>query len=678
MSNPLVSPSALPDFNQITIAHISPAIDELLIRANATIKKVTQLPVHEMTWDSVAASLENVLDDINNAWSVVSHLNAVENTPELRQSYEENQQKITEFYTQFGQNKMLYQAYQALHDKPNFADLSGAQQKAVNNAIRNFVLSGVALNDEKRDRFAHIQQKLSQLGTQFSNNVLDATQGWTWHTLDVEKLEGVPDFIVTDAAERARKHDCEGYILTLDLPVYFTVMSQLKNSDVRKSMYEAYVTRASNQGPNAGKWNNDAILEEIVSLRQESAKLLGFDHYTQSSLASKMADTPEQVLTFLHDLAKKAKPQAQQELDQLKRFAKEAFGVDAFNAWDVLYFSEQLKLKQHSVSQELLRPYFPVDRVLDGLFVLVKTIFDIDVAEQKSQVWHDSVRFFEIKRKGEKIAAFYLDLYAREGKRGGAWMSDCRVKTQKPYGAQLPVAFLVCNFSAPAKGVKAQLTHSEVTTLFHEFGHGLHHMLTEIDTASVSGINGVAWDAVELPSQFMENFCWQKEVLAFISGHVDTGEALPEETLNNMLAAKNFQSAMQTLRQIEFAEFDIRLHTQYFGGGADAIQEILDDVRQSVSVWIPPKFNKFQNGFSHIFAGGYAAGYYSYKWAELLSADAFSLFEEQGLLNPIMGEKFRQAILSRGGSEDAAVLFARFRGRGPTIEALLRHSGIAA
>lgn len=676
MSNPLLIPSALPDFDAVKVEHISPALDQLLASAVQLLQTITEQTV--CSWDTVAAPLENALDDINNAWSVVSHLNSVANTPELRAAYEENQQKITDFYTKLGQNRTLYQAYEAIRDEESFTQLSKPQQKAVENSIRSFVLSGVALDDKPRARYAECQQRLSQLSTQFSNNVLDATQGWTLHITDKNSLDGAPDFILNDAADRAKQKNLEGYILTLDLPVYFTVISQVKSSSVRKTMYEAYVTRASHEGPNAGQWNNDSLLEEIMALRQESARLVGFNNYTEYSLAPKMADSSEQVLTFLNDLAKRAKPQAEHELAELHDFAKKEYGVDDVNAWDVPFYSEQLKLKQYSVSQELLRPYFPTDRVLKGLFSLVEKLFSINVKEQKTSVWHSAVRFFDIYREGKKIASFYMDLYAREGKRGGAWMADCRVRTQKPNGEQLPVAFLVCNFSAPAEGKKAQLTHSEVTTLFHEFGHGIHHMLTEVNTASVSGINGVAWDAVELPSQFMENFCWQEEVLDFISGHVETGEALPDDLLNNMLAAKNFQTAMMTLRQIEFSIFDLRLHSEYENGGVDSVQKLLDEVRKSISVWIPPSYNKFQNSFSHIFAGGYAAGYYSYKWAELLSADAFSLFEEQGLLNSNIGEQFRSEILSRGGSEDAAILFKRFRGREPSIDALLRHSGIAA
>jgi len=676
MTNPLLSPSALPDFDAIEVEHISPAVDYLLQTATQILQRITEQT--DYSWDTVAAPLENALDDINNAWSAVSHLNSVTNTAPLRDAYEENQQKLTDFYTKFGQNKALYQAYQAVRDDEQFGALPQAQQKAVENSIRSFVLSGVALNDEPRARYAEIQQRLSTLSTQFSNNVLDATQGWTLHITDKAELDGAPEFIINDAAERAKQKSLEGYVLTLDLPVYFTVISQVKSSSIRKTMYEAYVTRASNEGPAAGKWNNDALLEEIMALRQESAQLVGFKNYTEYSLAPKMADSPEQVLNFLNDLAQRAKPQAEQELHELREFARKDYDVNELNAWDIPYFSEQLKLKQHAVSQELLRPYFPTDTVLTGLFRLVEKLFAIEVKEQKTSVWHEAVRFFDIYRQGKKIASFYMDLYAREGKRGGAWMADCRVRTQKPLGEQLPVAFLVCNFSAPAEGKKAQLTHSEVTTLFHEFGHGIHHMLTAINTASVSGINGVSWDAVELPSQFMENFCWQEEVLAFISGHVETGEPLPEALLNNMLAAKNFQTAMMMLRQIEFSIFDLRLHAEYSEGGAEAIQKLLDEVRAQVSVWMPPSFNKFQNGFTHIFAGGYAAGYYSYKWAELLSADAFSLFEEEGLLNAVTGDKFYTEILSRGGSEDAAVLFERFRGRGPNLDALLRHSGIAA
>ena len=681
MTNSLLKTADVPDFTAFNNCEISSAIDQVLNDANETLKTAVERSKNDMSWTAFVAPIEVSLNNINNVWSTVSHLNSVANTPELRDIYEANQQKLTDFYTQLGQNKDLYLAYQKLEKSDVFTGLSQAQKKTVTNEIRDFVLSGVSLEGKEAQRYASIQKELTQLTTDFSNKVLDATQAWTLHLADKVELDGAPDFIIDDAAQRAKDKGVDGYILTLDLPVYFTVMSQVKSEAVREKMYEAFATRASNEGPDTGNFNNDEAIEKILSLRQELAVLLGFNNYSEYSLAPKMADTPKQVISFLEDLANRAKPQAEQELKELREFAKTDFGIDELNAWDIPYYSDQMKLKLHNISQELLRPYFPTDRVLEGLFVLVKKIYGIDVEESKTTLWHDSVRFFNITKGGKKVASFYMDLYAREGKRGGAWMADCRVKMQKDDSDQLPVAFLVCNFSAAAEGKKAQLTHSEVTTLFHEFGHGLHHMLTVIDTAGVSGINGVAWDAVELPSQFMENFCWEKEVLAFISGHVETGEPLPEELLNNMLAAKSFQSAMMTIRQIEFSLFDMRIHMDAVCAGENTalnVQKILDNVREQVSVWSPPAYNRFQNSFTHIFAGGYAAGYYSYKWAELLSADVFSMFEEEGLLNKVTGEKFLNEILSKGGSEDAAILFERFRGRPPKIDALLRHSGIAA
>ena len=683
MNNSLLQLSNLPDFSTFKNEDVGPAIEKVLKNAQTTLDSVTQLSTDELTWDNAAKAIEESLDDINSVWSTVSHLNAVKNTADLRKVYEENQQKLTSFYTQMGQNKALYKVFQALKNHESFEGYDQAQKRSVENSIRDFVLSGVSLGGEKADRYADICQRLSALSTQFSNNVLDATQAWTLTVESESELEGAPEFIISDAKARAEDKKESGYILSLDMPVYFAVMSQVKNEAVRKKMYEAYVTRASGintdgQQDSESPLNNDVLISEILSLRKELAELLSFDNYAEYSLASKMADSPMQVITFLKDLAARAKPQAEKEFEALQNFAKEEFGKNTLHAWDVAYYSEQMKLKLHNVSQELLRPYFPADKVLDGLFQLVNRLYGIEIIESETSVSNEYVRFFEIKKEGEHIASFYLDLYAREGKRGGAWMADSRVKMQKKSESQSPVAFLVCNFSEPKDGKPAQLTHTEVTTLFHEFGHGLHHMLTNINVANVSGINGVEWDAVELPSQFMENFCWDPEVLSFISSHADSGEPLPKHLLDNMLAAKNFQSAMMTVRQIEFALFDMRIHMEFNNNDAEWVQNVLNDVREHVAVSVPPSYNRFQNTFGHIFAGGYAAGYYSYKWAELLSCDVFSLFEEKGVLNEEMGKKFLNDILSRGGSENAAVLFKRFRGREPKIDALLRHSGIAA
>jgi len=593
MNNSLLQLSALPDFSMFKNEDVGPAIEKVLKNAQTTLDSVTQLPTDELTWDNSAKRVEESLDDINSVWSTVSHLNAVKNTADLRKVYEENQQELTNFYTQMGQNKALYKIFQALKDNESFETYGQAQKRSIENSIRDFVLSGVSLEGEKADRYAEICQRLSKLSTQFSNNVLDATQAWTLTIESESELEGAPEFIISDAKARADDKKEKGYILSLDMPVYFAVMSQVKNEVVRKKMYEAYVTRASGisadgQRDNESSLNNDPLISEILSLRKELAELLDFDNYAEYSLASKMADSPMQVVTFLKDLALRAKPQAEKEFEALQNFVKEEFGKNTLHAWDVAYYSEQMKLKLHNVSQELLRPYFPADRVLDGLFQLVNCLYGVEIIEAQTSVSNEYVRFFEIQKEGEHIASFYLDLYAREGKRGGAWMADSRVKMQKNSEGQSPVAFLVCNFSEPKDGKSSQLTHTEVTTLFHEFGHGLHHMLTSINVANVSGINGVEWDAVELPSQFMENFCWDPEVLSFISSHVDSAEPLPKHLLDNMLAAKNFQSAMMTVRQIEFALFDMRIHMEFNNNDAEWVQHVLNDVRKHVAVSVPP------------------------------------------------------------------------------------------
>jgi len=518
---------------------------------------------------------------------------------------------------------------------------------------------------------------LSELTTKFSENVLDATQGWEKHITDAAELAGMPEMSLAAAKQAAEAKGLEGYLITLEFPSYFPVITHCDNRELRREVYEAYATRASDQGPTAGQWDNTGVMTEILALRKEKAALLGFDSYAHYSLATKMAETPEQVLQFLYDLADKSVAVARQEFSELSEYAQQTFGAESVEAWDVSYYSEKLKQARYAISQEMLRPYFPFPKVLSGMFDIAARLFDISIEEvTEFERWHEDARLFAVSRDGSVIARFYLDPYARSNKRGGAWMDVCRTRRRLDDGSlQLPTAYLVCNFNGPVGDDPALLTHNEVTTLFHEFGHGLHHMLTRMEYADVSGINGVAWDAVELPSQFMENWCWEPEALAIISGHYQTGETLPQALLDKMLAAKNFQSALFMVRQLEFSIFDFKLHHEYEIGKTD-IQALLDGVRSQVAAITPPSFNRFQHSFSHIFAGGYAAGYYSYKWAEVLSADAFSLFEEQGIFDKATGHQFKETILEQGGSKEPMALFVEFRGREPQVDALLRHSGI--
>jgi oligopeptidase A len=674
--NPLLKPHPLPPFAAIQAQHVLPAVQSLTQSNLAALE--TQLEqLQDPDWDSLVAPLEEREDLLNQAWSPVSHLNGVANNPQLREAYNSSIALLTEYNTRIGQNSALVAAYERLAGDEGFAALTSAQQTAVRNALRDFRLAGVSLPDAAKKRYGEIQTRLSDLSNRFSNNVLDATQGWFKHVTDASELQGLPESALAGAARAATNKNLEGWVLTLDGPVYLTVMTQADNRELRREMYTAYMTRASDQGPTAEQWDNTALIEEILQLRQELAQLLGFANYAELSIEPKMAQNTAQVLEFLRELAQKSRVQAERDLNELRHWAEETHGVSNMEVWDVPYYSEKLKEARYQISQEALRPYFTLPKVLEGLFALNKTLFDIDIFLQEGvETWHQDVLFYRVERGGKPLAYFYLDLFAREGKRGGAWMAECRVRRRTAEKLQLPVAYLVCNFNAPVGDTPSLLTHNEVTTLFHEFGHGLHHMLTQVDVAAVSGINGVAWDAVELPSQFMENWCWEPSVLKSLSGHHKTGEALPDELIEKMLAAKNFQAAMMILRQIEFALFDFRLHMEYGRPGFPGVQALLDEVRQAVAVLIPPAFNRFQNGFTHIFAGGYAAGYYSYKWAEVLSADAFAAFEESGLFDRATGERFLQEILEKGGSEDAMALFRRFRGREPDIGALLRHAGI--
>ncbi|HBK4769653.1 TPA: oligopeptidase A [Serratia liquefaciens] len=678
MTNPLLTPFSLPPFSAIRPEDIVPAVQSALDDCRAAVERVVAQP-GPFTWDNLCQPLAESDDRLSRIWSPVGHLNSVKNSPELRAAYEQALPLLSEYGTWVGQHEGLYQAYRSLKEGEAFAQLTAPQRKSVENALRDFELSGIGLSPEKQRRYGEIVARLSELGSTYSNNVLDATMGWSKLITDQAELSGLPESALAQAQAMAQAKEQEGWLLTLDMPSYLPVLTYGDNRALREEMYRAFATRASDQGPNAGKWDNSEVMAETLALRHELAQLLGFDSYADKSLATKMAENPEQVLGFLSDLAKRARPQAEQELAQLRAFAKQHYGVDELEAWDITYYGEKQKQHLFSISDEQLRPYFPEQRVVEGLFEVVKRIYGITAKERKDvDTWHPEVRFFDLfDANGELRGSFYLDLYARENKRGGAWMDDCVGSLRKANGElQKPVAYLTCNFNRPLGDKPALFTHNEVTTLFHEFGHGLHHMLTQIDTAGVSGISGVPWDAVELPSQFMENWCWEPEALAFISGHYQSGEPLPKEMLDKLLAAKNYQAALFILRQLEFGLFDFRMHAEYSPEKGAQILPTLAEVKKMVAVVPSPSWGRFPHAFSHIFAGGYAAGYYSYLWAEVLSADAYSRFEEEGIFNAETGKSFLDNILSRGGSEEPMELFKRFRGREPQLDAMLRHYGI--
>jgi len=667
--NPLLADHPYPPFDQIKPEHIEDAITQL-INTNLNSIEVLLNRQSEPTWENSITLIEDLEDKLNQAWSWVSHLNSVANTPLLRQAYHQCLPKLTDYTTQLGQNQRLYHVYVTISESQKFAMLSPAQQKMIANAVRDFKLSGVALSQDKREQFATLSQTLSELQSKFQDNVMDATDNWHDDVNDENELKGLPPHTVALAKAAAEKANVPGWRLTLDFPCFHAVVTYADNRALRQKLHTAYYTRASETSE--AKWDNSEGMGKIVATRDRLAKLLDFKNYAQRSLAKKMAKTPEQVLDFLWDLVKKAKPAAEKEFNELKSFAKNAFGIDKLESWDIAYYSEKLKQSEFDINNEALRQYFPIQQVLSGMFEVIKRLYGMQVTEKHGiKMYHPDVRFFEISdSQGEFRGAFYLDLYARSGKRGGAWMDEARVRRLKAGKIQTPIAYLTCNFGAPSHG-QSFLTHDEVITLFHEFGHGLHHLLTKVDTAGVSGINGVPWDAVELPSQFMENWCWESEALDFIAN------GLPIEILNKMLKAKNFQSAMMLLRQLEFSLFDFRIHLEN-AHTPQRIQEILDEVRREVSVVPAASYSRFQHSFNHIFSGGYAAGYYSYLWAEVLSQDAFSRFEEEGIFNPATGKAFLEIILEKGGSVDPSVLFREFRGRDPEITALLRHRGIDA
>ena len=674
--NPLLNLAGLPPFSQIRPEHVEPAIDSLLADNRQRIEVLLDR-LEAPTWDTLVAPIEEWEDRLGRAWSPVAHLNAVMNNEALRSAYNACLPKLSDYATEMGQNERLFRAYKAVGEVG--AALDEGQRKVLENALRDFHLSGIDLPAGKKARFKAISQELSQLTSRFEENLLDATNAWSMLIVDEAQLTGLPASARDLARQTAEQRGAEGWLLTLEFPSYYPVLTYADDRALRRELYEAYHTRASERGPHAGQFDNTAAMEKILALRHELARLLGFANYAERSLAKKMARSTGDVIAFLEDLAHRSRPQAEREMAELTAFARERDGLEALEAWDVAYYSEKLREQRYAFSQEEVRPYFPATRVVPGLFAVAERLFGMTIREAGGvDVWHPDVHFYEIRdQAGELRGQFYLDLYARPKKRGGAWMDDCMGRMRHRDRLQTPVAYLTCNFTPPVGSKPSLLTHDEVETLFHEFGHGLHHMLTRVDYPPIAGINGVAWDAVELPSQFLENWCWEREALDLIAGHYETGAPIPDDLYARMKAAKNFQSAMQMVRQLEFALFDFRLHLGYEPVQGGRIYDTLDAVRREVAVIRYPEFNRMPHGFSHIFAGGYAAGYYSYKWAEVLSADAFSLFEERGVFDPATGRSFREHILERGGSRDAMDLFVAFRGREPRIDALLRHSGIA-
>lgn len=674
--NPLLDFSGLPRFAEIRPEHVAPAVDELLAQARAAVAVAESAAP---TWEAFVSPLEDAHERLGRAWGQVSHLHGVMDTPPLREAYNANLPKISQYWTELGQNLKLFAKYRELKNSPAYASLTGARRRAVDNALRDFKLSGAELDAAKKPRFAAIQEELAKLGAKFSENLLDATNDWTLVVEDEKRLAGIPADVLQAAREAAGKDGKAGWKFTLHMPSYFPVLQYAEDRALRETLYRASATRASEFGK--PEWDNTALITRILALRRESARLLGYASHAEVSLVPKMAQSPAQVLSFLRDLARRARPFAEKDAAELRAFARDELGIADLQSWDVAFASEQLRAKRYSFSDQELKQYFPEDMALAGLFRVVESIFGLKIAEAKAPAWHEDVRFWEARdRDGALVGQFYTDLYARDTKRGGAWMDDAIGRRRKPAGIQTPVAYLNCNFSRPVGGKPALFSHDDVITLFHESGHGLHHLLTRAEDLAVSGLNGVEWDAVELPSQFMENFCWEWDVLTGMTRHVDTGKPLPRELFDKMIAAKNFQSGLATLRQVEFALFDMRLHAEYDPQAATGVQALLDEVRREVAVMVPPAWNRFQNSFSHIFAGGYAAGYYSYKWAEVLSADAYGLFEEtrssKGALNPEAGARFRDEVLAVGGTRPAAESFRAFRGRDPSIDALLRHSGM--
>jgi len=674
MTNPILFRDSLPLFDQIKPSHISPAIEGILKEANSLIHSLKVMG-GSISWENFVEPIEMVSEKISRAWGQIEHLNAVVNSDDLRKAYNDNLIKLTEFYTNLSQDEALYKKYQSLKDGKIFESLTPSQKRIIDNVLREFKLGGAELNELEKARFKVIQEKLAKLSTQFEENILDATNEFSIFVGDADDLKGIPEENIKKAQSDAIEDKKEGYKLTLHFPSYLPVMQYAEDRNLREKLYRGYATRASELA--SPKFDNTKLIDEILALRYESAKLLGFNHFTEMSLVTKMAKSNEEVVSFLMDLANKAKPFALKDMEELSAFSK-TLGIEKLEAWDIAYVSEKLRQAKYSFSENEVKQYFPEHRVLKGLFKVVETIFKLKIIKTDAPTWHKDVSFYSIKNDGDELVGqFYFDLYARNHKRGGAWMDEAISRYKNSFESSHPVAFLTCNFSSPSENKPALFSHDDVITLFHEFGHGLHHMLTKVDEYSISGIKGVEWDAVELPSQFMENFCWEWDVVKHMTEHVDNKSPLPEALFKKMIEAKNFQSGMQTLRQIEFSLFDIRLHTQYSDQNKIDSLKLLETIRDEIAVVRPPAWNRFPNSFSHIFAGGYAAGYYSYKWAEVLASDAFSLFEEEGILSSNAGQKFQEEVLSKGGSRPAMESFVAFRGRAPSVDALLRHSGMA-
>ena len=676
MSNPLLDFQDLPLFDRITPDDVAPAVDALLAAANAALERVTA-PDFPPDWNAIARELDVATERLGRAWGAVSHLNSVADTPALRAAYNEALPRVTEFWTRLSSDERLYAKYKAIDP----ATLNGEQRQALHNAVRNFVLSGAELQGAAKERFAQIQERQAELSQKFSENALDATDGYAYYA-SADEIAGLPADVAQAARAAAEADGQAGYKLTLKMPSYLPVMQFADHAALRERLYRAYVTRASDQAEgDARRFDNTALIQEILALRQEEARLLGYTSFAEVSLVPKMAQSPTQVIAFLRDLARRARPYAERDVQDARTFAAEHLGISDPQAWDWPYISEKLKEARYAFSEQEVKQYFTAPKVLAGLFKIVETLFDVAIRPDTAPTWHPAVAFYRIERSGQLLGQFYLDQPARAGKRGGAWMDDVRTRWLRPdTGAlQTPVAHLVCNFAEGVDGKPALLTHDDVITLFHEFGHGLHHMLTQVSERDVSGIGGVEWDAVELPSQFMENFCWEWDTLRHMTAHVETAEPLPRALYDKMIAAKNFQSGLATLRQIEFALFDMLLHTEH--DPAQDVMPLLWRVREEVAVLQPPAFSRTPHTFSHIFAGGYAAGYYSYKWAEVLSADAYAAFEEtvrpDGTPDPATGRRYRETILEAGGSRPAMESFKAFRGREPTLDALLRHQGMA-
>ncbi len=676
-ANPLLDIPHLPVFTAIKPEHVTPALESVLAANRQQLAVLLEQEAESFTWNNLIAPLNAAANRLERTWSPVSHLNAVMNSDELRSAYNACLPVLSDYHTEIGQNETLYQAIKTIRDRGS--DLDAVQQKSLDDSLLGFKLSGISLNAAQKERYRNLNQQLSQLTSRFSDNVLDATNAWVKHITDVNELVGLPESALAMAAQTAQQRELDGWVLTLQFPSYIAVMTYADKRELRAEMYHAYTTRASELGSNLA-WDNTTVMQDILRLRQEEAQLLGYANYAELSLATKMAESPQQVLDFLQDLARKAKPFAEQEFAELVAFAQ-GLGLSDVQAWDVAYVSEKMKQAHFDFTEEDLKPYFPVDRVIAGLFAQVEKLFGVRITQQVEGVdlWHPDVRFYHVYAPtGELQAVFYLDLYARQHKRGGAWMSDFCGRYRRDDGVQIPVAFMTCNGSAPVGEQPALFTHDDVVTLFHEFGHGLHHMLTQVDYPDLAGINGVEWDAVELPSQFMENWCWERSVLDKLSAHWQTGEPLPEALFEKMQAARHFQTAMATVRQLEFALFDMQLHLDPQAAKAGRLAAIRQAVIADVAVVMPPAFNRMPNSFTHVFAGGYAAGYYSYKWAEVLSADAFARFEEEGLDSAVVGKAFLQEILEKGGSRPAMESFVAFRGRKPSVDALLRHSGLGS